>query len=210
MSFSCSNNHVGLTHAMHSSPSITFNLLPRSRECSLLVSFPPFPLSLSTSRPAQTVLAPSGSLHWKYIFILIHSGPTARLISKSYAVYTHLFKSLWYSSNSSPIKSNLHFTTHYMAPLWRLHLFLICLSPNQMVPFFPVWGISFHLYPGPTSPHPASKPFISQTSVYIRSSYILPSHFLLSLILKAHIIYYILTGYSAKWTWCILQSTDFD
>lgn len=198
---------MGLTHAMHSSSSITFSLLPRSGERSLLVSFPPFPLSLSKSRPVQTVLAPSGSLHWKYIFILVHSGPTARLISKSSWVYTPLFKSFWYSFNSSPIKSNLHLTTHYVAPLWRLCLFLICLSPNQMGPFFPVWRISFHLYPDPTSPHPASKPYISRTSTC--SSYILPSHFLLSLILKAHIIYYILTGYSAKWTWSILRSTDF-
>lgn len=93
MLFSCSNNHMGLTHAMHSSSSITFSLLPRSGERSLLVSFPPFPLSLSKSRPVQTVLAPSGSLHWKYIFILVHSGPTARLISKSSWVYTPLFKS---------------------------------------------------------------------------------------------------------------------
>lgn len=179
---------MGLTHAMHSSPSITFSLLPRSGERFLLVSFPPFPLSLSKFRPAQTVLATSGSLHWKHIFILIHSGPTARLISKSSWVYTHLFKSLWYSFNS-PIKSNLHLTTNYVAPLWRLHLFLICLSPNQMGPLFPVQGTSFHLYPDPTSSHPASKPYISRTSTC--SSYIHPSHFLLSLILKAHIIYYI-------------------
>lgn len=206
MLLSWSNNHVGLTHAMHSAPSIMFSLRPRSGERSLLVSFLPFPLSLSKSRPAQTVLAPRGSLPWKYLLILIHSSPTARSLSKSSRVYAHLFKSLWYSFNSSPIKSNLHFTTHYMAHLWRLHLFPVCLSPNQMVPFLPVRGISFRLYPDPTSPHPASKPYISQTSTC--SSYILPSHFLLSLILKAHIIYYILTGHTAKWTWCILQSTD--
>lgn len=163
-------------------------------------------LHLNPDLHLNPVLAPRGSLPWKYIFILIHSSPTARLLSKSSWVYTHLFKSLWYSFNSSPIKSSLHFTTHYVAQLWRLQLFLICLSPNQMAPFFPVRGISFHLYPDPTSPHPASKPYISQTSTC--SSYILPSHFLLSLILKAHIIYYILTGHSAKWTWCILQSTD--
>lgn len=43
-------------------------------------------------------------------------------------------------------------------PIFGGFIYFPCLSPNQMVPFLPVRGISFRLYPDPTSPHPASKP----------------------------------------------------